>query len=351
MSTQPFFTIGVPTYNRHGLLIKTLESILAQNFTDFEVIVGNDYTAEILTGEMLGITDPRIRFVNHPVNLREVGNMNALMASANGRYFTWLFDDDLFESDFLNIGYQALVQNNFPDAFFSSYRVITDNNTPEPLAVLLPSPELFSGREFLLRYSASRPDIISTCGLFRTDQLLNITGGLEQLSESKMGLYCEYLLLVCCGLLENIVFINAPLVIFRAHSGSWGENNMELGIYPATGRKLIQRCKQVLDIPKFTDVNNNILMEICRTHLFTYFHRVVQYELALKNSKLIYALRYRQKYFREVYNTAVLFAELTGQSFLYCLFIFRGFIKKHHIFTPDWNSIVPEITTEIARDE
>jgi glycosyltransferase involved in cell wall biosynthesis len=83
-TTRPFFSIGVTTYNRHELLRETLNSILAQSFTDFEVIVGNDYTQEVLTGEMLGITDPRIRFVNHPRNLREVGNMNALLEMAKG---------------------------------------------------------------------------------------------------------------------------------------------------------------------------------------------------------------------------------------------------------------------------
>ena len=51
--------------------------------------------------------DPRIRFVNHPTNLREVGNMNALLREATGRYFTWLFDDDLYEPGFLKAAYDA----------------------------------------------------------------------------------------------------------------------------------------------------------------------------------------------------------------------------------------------------
>jgi len=74
-NSPPFFTIGVTTYNRPDLLKQTLTSISAQTFTDFEVIVGNDYTPESLSAENLGINDPRIRFENYPQNLGEAQNM------------------------------------------------------------------------------------------------------------------------------------------------------------------------------------------------------------------------------------------------------------------------------------
>jgi len=135
------------------LLRQTLRSILAQSFGDFEVIVGNDDIAEVLTGEVLGIDDPRIRFVNHPRNLREVGNMNALLAMANGRYFTWLFDDDLYEPDFLQIAHDCLAEKGFPPAFFSSFRMLRPGETHQPRNFARGRVELLSGRKFLRRYS------------------------------------------------------------------------------------------------------------------------------------------------------------------------------------------------------
>ena len=68
----PLFSIGVPTYNRKDLLLKTIMSILQQTFTDFEVIIGNDYTKEYLSSEDLGIKDPRVRIINHQQNLGEL---------------------------------------------------------------------------------------------------------------------------------------------------------------------------------------------------------------------------------------------------------------------------------------
>ena len=45
---SPFFSIGVTTYNRRELLKCTLDSIIKQKFSDFEVIVGNDYTLSLI---------------------------------------------------------------------------------------------------------------------------------------------------------------------------------------------------------------------------------------------------------------------------------------------------------------
>jgi glycosyltransferase involved in cell wall biosynthesis len=90
---NPFFSIGLTTYNRKDLLIQTLNSLQAQTFTDFEIIIGNDYTEEILTSESLGIRDPRIRIINNRKNIGERENMNSLLGEARGRYFTWQFDD------------------------------------------------------------------------------------------------------------------------------------------------------------------------------------------------------------------------------------------------------------------
>jgi glycosyltransferase involved in cell wall biosynthesis len=335
---QPFFTIGVPTYNRHGLLIKALKSILFQDFTDFEIIVGNDYTDELLTGEMLGIKDPRICFVNHPVNLKEVGNMNALLAKARGRYFTWLFDDDLFEPNLLQTAHNTLVTTDYPDAFFSSYRLLFETVDYPPLAAIQTDPALFTGEEFILRYSATNPDVISTCGFYRTVMLRESVGGFRALSDTVFGLYSEYLLLVHCGLLDRIVFINTPLVTFRIHSESWGEINFELQKYPILGKELIKKCASVLQHPRLTEVYRSVLLEICKTHLFTYYHKSVQYELAHNKSKISRAVRYRLRYYREIYYIWKLYADLTGYRPSECLPFFLHMANHYHIFPPVWDS-------------
>jgi glycosyltransferase involved in cell wall biosynthesis len=275
----PFVTIGVPTYNRHDLLRETLNSILGQSFTDFEVIVGNDYTSDVLTGKALGITDPRIRFVNHPQNLREVGNMNALMGLASGRYFTWLFDDDLYEPDFLQVAHDALEANGFPPAFFSSYRILRGAEAFHPRQIRAGVPHLLTGREFLSSYSAGKPEIISSCGLFDTAAFRAVVGGVEELCSSAIGLYCEYLLLVRCALLGRIAFSDAPYVVFRSHAASWGISNAEIQKYVVAGPALIRRCAEVLRRPELAEEYSSNLAKICEIHLTTFASKVAWLEV------------------------------------------------------------------------
>lgn len=264
---KPFFSIGVPTFNRHDLLRETLDSILAQDFADFEVIVGNDYTQEVLTGEMIGISDPRIRFVNHPRNLREVGNMNALLTAASGRYFTWLFDDDLIEPGFLRAAHDILAREAFPPALFPRYRVLQGDAPYLPARVSPGELERFSGREFLRAYFSGRLDVISTTAFFATDFFRSTVGGVEELCDSAVGLYCEYLLLVKCGLLGEVLCLDAPYVVFRAHGESWGASNTELHKYLQGGQRLVRRCAEVLRHPDLRPDLERTLIGICKIHL------------------------------------------------------------------------------------
>ena len=49
-----------------------IDSVLSQSFSDFEVIVGNDYPLLRISHELLGISDPRARFLNYAENLGEL---------------------------------------------------------------------------------------------------------------------------------------------------------------------------------------------------------------------------------------------------------------------------------------
>lgn len=275
---QPFFSIGITTYNRHDLLKEALDSVLSQSFADFEVIVGNDYQAEVLTGEMLGISDPRIRFVNHPHNLREVGNMNALLGAAKGRYFTWLFDDDLYEPEFLQTAHDALVKNDFPPALFPSYRVVKGYEVLLSGEIPRNKIQVFTGREYLYEYFAGRLKIISTCGLFDTAAIRRTVGGVEGLSSSAIGLYSEFLFLVRCALLGRIAYMDTPFVVFRAHPDSWGEANMELNAYLEAGEELVRQAADVLRSEALSVHLEHNLRGVCKLHIYPFALKAAAFE-------------------------------------------------------------------------
>ncbi len=234
----PFFSIGVTTYNRRELLKQALAAITEQTFSDFEVLVGNDYPQEHLSAKLVGIEDSRIRFVNHPRNLGETNNMNSLLGMARGRYFTWLADDDLYASDFLEAVHTALIRFDFPLCAFTSCLMgatysVEKGDSP------LGAPRLLTGRQFLREYLARSLQPIGCYGVFDIHYLRRI-GGMEQLGNGYSP-YSEVLLAIRCGLLEKVVYIDAPLVFFRTHEGSLSWTSPDVRVYRSSQEDL---CRQ-----------------------------------------------------------------------------------------------------------
>lgn len=100
---DPLVSIGLPVHNGEPYIRATLESLLAQTFADFEVIVcdnaSTDGTRE--TCEEFAARDSRIRYERHPENIGAAGNYNRAFELARGRLFRWSAADDLVAPDAL----------------------------------------------------------------------------------------------------------------------------------------------------------------------------------------------------------------------------------------------------------
>jgi len=99
----PTVSIGVPIYNGEDFLGDAIDSVLAQTFGDFELILcdnaSTDRTAAICAAYVA--RDPRIRYYRNPRNLGAAANYNRAFSLARGRYFKWLAHDDRLEPTFL----------------------------------------------------------------------------------------------------------------------------------------------------------------------------------------------------------------------------------------------------------
>jgi polysaccharide pyruvyl transferase WcaK-like protein/glycosyltransferase involved in cell wall biosynthesis len=99
----PTVSIGLPVHNGARYLEQSLDALLAQTFTDFELIISDnastDETADICRA--YARRDPRIKYVRQPVNLGAVPNHNVLVDLARGRYFKWASHDDLYAPELL----------------------------------------------------------------------------------------------------------------------------------------------------------------------------------------------------------------------------------------------------------
>lgn len=254
-AAAPFFSIGVTTYDRVALLVETLASILGQTFTDLEIIVGNDNPARMLAEESLGIHDPRLRFVNNQHNLGELENMNSLLALSRGRYFTWIADDDQLDAAFFQAVHQALIKFDYPPCVYTSYVIGSTLAATEKSAA---EEHLYTGRKFLNLYLTESLKAIGTMGVFDR-QYLNGIGGLENVSGGRIALYTEYLHLLKTGLLDRVGYVNAPLVVYRVHDGSWSWTSTQIDEYERAGETLMRRGMEILSRPELVkDFDQNL---------------------------------------------------------------------------------------------
>ena len=100
---RPRVSIGVPVYNGESFLAQALDALLAQAFSDFELILSDngstDGTQDIC--QAYARRDPRIRYFRSETNLGAARNFNLAFHRSVGDYFKWAAHDDLCSPEYL----------------------------------------------------------------------------------------------------------------------------------------------------------------------------------------------------------------------------------------------------------
>ncbi|MBW2283836.1 MAG: glycosyltransferase family 2 protein [Deltaproteobacteria bacterium] len=100
---SPKISVGIPVFNGEEYLAAALDSVMAQSFTDFEVVISDnastDGTRRICEGYAEG--DPRVRYYRNRENQGAASNFNRVFRLSRGRYFKWLAHDDEMAPEFL----------------------------------------------------------------------------------------------------------------------------------------------------------------------------------------------------------------------------------------------------------
>ena len=183
-------TLGMPVYNGEKFLEKRLDSLLAQTFTDFELIISDNASTDstLIICEEYAKQDKRIRYIRQKKNMGVTWNFNFVLREAKSEYFAWVASDDIMYQDFLEKNLKALESNN---NFVASISKITSYDSPVDDFKSNPLDAIFKNFIKKLRCYFKTVDVIhltgtyenrtrnylknSTCkviySLFRTDKL------------------------------------------------------------------------------------------------------------------------------------------------------------------------------------
>lgn len=94
VSRQPKVSICIPSHNAAQFLPAAIDSVLAQDFTDFEVFVSDDASDDETPGICRRYGDPRFRVIRSERRLGQSRNWNRCLQIANGEYVILLHADD-----------------------------------------------------------------------------------------------------------------------------------------------------------------------------------------------------------------------------------------------------------------
>ena len=116
--TTPLVSVLMTSFNRERYIADAIESVLAQTFTDFELVVVDDASSDrsVEIARAYERRDPRVRVVVNARNLGDYPNRNHAATLARGRLLKYHDSDDVMYAHCLDVMVSMLLSE--PDAAF-----------------------------------------------------------------------------------------------------------------------------------------------------------------------------------------------------------------------------------------
>jgi FkbM family methyltransferase len=282
VSERPFVSVCIPTYNGEEYIKACIDSVLAQTYTNLEILISDDgstdTTLEIVNGYKAD--QKHIRIVQ---NLQKgmVANWNNCIKEANGEWIKFLFQDDILKADCIERMLTACVKYNSEVAICRREFIIHED-IPEKIKadfrVHLIKPEhIFEGeglvskeelivsmtRHFLKNILGEptcyffKKEMVEKCGVFNSE--------LRQL--------VDYEFITRLAMVNGFVFLPEPLAMFRIHNKSesnanikTAKENIERKIAAVEGDWMVL-IQNFLKNPQFSPVKEYIGADILSNYI------------------------------------------------------------------------------------
>lgn len=308
---MPHFSVIIPTFNGEYFIAETIESVLNQTFTDFEIIIVNDgstdNTSTILKKYQL--KDPRIKVITIPNSGGPTTPMNVGIMNTNGKYIAFLDHDDLWHPSKLEIVYSIFLQNPYIGFVGSNVTILNEKDTSVTNAYAsthnhsIPRENILAGKYFnTFSMLVIRRTTIEKVGMLDTNFFI----------------FADYEMIIRMTINDiPHIFLEQPLITYRVH-----QNNTS-SLLRSADRRIIDLEKILIKYEKYFKEHTKSLSILMSTighiHLLNknkkesslYFKKAIYYDKynplgyiklfsALINSKLYYFLSRSRVYSKNI---------------------------------------------------
>jgi glycosyltransferase involved in cell wall biosynthesis len=267
-------TVGIPTRNRSGYLMRAIESVLAQTYPEIEIVVSDNASDDDTWERLQEISDTRVRAIRQANNIGMVGNFNACLEAATGELFLMLSDDDLLEptaieklSAPLREGIDGIEAKAIGMTWCQTIILDADG---QDLWQTEGGPRIESPTAMLCGLFTGKRGPRFSSVMLRTDDVIRV-GGYD---EDRYGAVCDTANWGVAALhYEQAVCIQQPLVKYTVHAKSetmrsacvdwqnWGRNMHDDMV------AVLQHRGGVSEVKRLKAVRNNLLANLTVTVL------------------------------------------------------------------------------------
>jgi glycosyltransferase involved in cell wall biosynthesis len=250
--SNPIVSVILPVYNRPGHLRSAIDSVFAQTFADWELVIADDGSNDAATLVILSrLTDSRVKVLHLPRSGSPSISRNQALRAAVGEYVAFLDSDDLWVPNKLSLQLEALSARPECGWSYTAYSQIDKEGQPmisKGIQKWIPYDEAMTDR--LLRIEA----LISTPSVMMRRNLAESLGGFD--AELR---YCEdYDLWIRAAERTPVVLLDLPLVQIRVHTDNYSSDRLgvhrswvqlyqkhENGLADVASRRIASRRKAV----------------------------------------------------------------------------------------------------------
>lgn len=211
-------SVAVPTYNGEAYVAEAIRSILAQTFTDFELVIVDDRSTDKTLDILRSFSDPRIRITRNEERLGLVGNWNRCLQETKGDAICIFHQDDVMLLGNLEEKLRILDSNASVGLVHSAAELLVETGAPSPpVDWIEKSAEDFivDGREYFRKLLFQGNLLCAPTVLASRRQLLELGGFDEELTFTS-----DYEMWLKMCAVSRIAFLSRPLIRYRWHEAN-----------------------------------------------------------------------------------------------------------------------------------
>lgn len=217
--TTPKVSVCVPSYNGAAYIEATIASVLAQSFTDFELVICDNASTDATRDICSSVTDPRFRYVRFDELVPQGANWNRCVSLARGELVILLHADDVLRPSYLQRAVGVLDAN--PDVLLVHSATQYIDTTGKPTGELrLFADDLVDRDGIILRRLLLEGCVINPAGVLVRRTAFQAAGPFTD----AVVWGVDWHMWLRIALAGPVAYLAEPLALYRVHPQSGTSN-------------------------------------------------------------------------------------------------------------------------------